>query len=160
MPECILGIKMTILKHCVFYVLERVLAFQCHVFERDILRAHHKIFALRSGIIHFNVFHRPAKLRRHDVTTANHHVAALAKRLDTVHLCICDRNMVCIPERGAAQRRHFRVVNLQTMHMPERIAQVKKASVYLYVRRLLDRTFPIRRAVEGAVVYDNALASI
>ena len=68
----------TIFKHCIFNILKRVFPLEGNILKSDVFGAHHKIFALRLGIIHLYICHRPAKFRRKNVTVFNYRVPAFS----------------------------------------------------------------------------------
>ena len=160
MPECIFCIKPAVFENSVFNILEGIFSFQLHISKLQICGTHHKIFTLSRTVFHLNILYRPAKLRRKNITVFHLHISAFPQCLNPVELRAGDLNMVGIPQCRTAELGHFRIADLQPMIMPERIPQIKKAVLHLYIRTFLECAFSVSRAVKGTFLHQDPPASI
>ena len=160
MPESVLGVKDTVFKEGVLYVLKGILPRKADIAEDNILRTHHEILADGGGILHADTPCGPAELRGNNVAVFYGHIGALPQSLDAVHFCSRDGDVPRVPQGGPAIGGHFSVFDDKVIVMPEGVAQVIKAVLRPYVGALLKGAFPVRGAVESAVPHGKIVASV
>ena len=68
-----------------------------------------------------------------------------------MQLAACYSDVIRVPEGRAASIEHMTFPDIQAADMPERVAQVESTAFSDDIRRFLDGTFSIGRAVKNAV---------
>ena len=128
--------------------------------RRDILCAHHKIFADRRAVRHAHAVREPPELGRNNIALLDYGVFALAQRFYSVHFGFYRSYVFRIPQRGAAVRRHFAIFQHDRIVVPKRIPQIQKAVARLDRSALFERAFAVGFARKPAIIYFDAFQTV
>lgn len=150
-PEGVLGLEIGISDLDVFDVLEGILAREGKLGKLHILALKKWILGVNGGVLDGNIRASPTELRAIDVALGKRDVFALAKRFYTVERAFFDIYVIVVPKCCAAGLGHRNIRYFRTVYVPKGIAQSEITAIYLYISALLERTFAVCLACEGAI---------
>ena len=126
MPKRVFGIEAAILQHNVLRILKGILPRKLRAAQRQIGGQQKGIFAFDRAAFEQKSAALPPEFGRNDLRIAYLHVMAFAHCFDAVQLALFDRNVMRIPQRGAAVFRQFGAEKPHVIVVPKRITQIEK----------------------------------
>ena len=121
------GVSVGIADDNIGAILERILALHGQPVDGEPLAVQEGVFRHKGGIPDGDVTAHPAEFLADDGAAADGAVVALPQSFDATQFAVYDMQIPVVPHGGTAAFRGFAVDNVGSGHVPEGIAEIKKA---------------------------------
>ncbi len=145
LPESILGVYHSITYLHVSRILERIITVLTIAVDTDVRTMHEDIISMIGcHVSDIYILAVPQRLLCvGDSDSVKHHTIHLTEHLGSVYQRIAHLAVIRVPQRGSRTGLKIAMVNLETLHMPERILAFERATLGLDIAATLQGRFAL-----------------